>query len=166
MAPLPGPITQAGFLAFVRGTAGIPSSVLPDNSPAIGMAYRVAVDIVNLVLAIASPDMYVLAVYNLGVDNLINFAPDVQPPVAYKPPPPLTNEAGLPYFAFYRAQWKIYDFQSGVVQSAGDEGTTTSLVVQKAAENFTLSNLQNLKTPFGRQYLAIAQRTGTNWGLT
>ena len=32
----------SGFLAFIRGTMGISTSVLPDNSPVIPMALAVA----------------------------------------------------------------------------------------------------------------------------
>ncbi len=34
------------------------------------------------------------------------------------------------------------------------------MVVQEAAKNFTLANLQNLKTPWGRTYLGFAQAYG------
>jgi hypothetical protein len=40
------------------------------------------------------------------------------------------------------------------------------LLNPEAMKTFTLANLQNLKTPWGREYLAIAQRAGTTWGLT
>ena len=41
-----------------------------------------------------------------------------------------------------------------------------SLVVQKAAEAFQLSDLQNLKTPWGRTYLGFAQKYGPSvWGV-
>jgi hypothetical protein len=106
--------------------------------------------------------MYALAVYNLGGDTLINYAQDVQPPVPYETP---GNNDELPFFAYQRQKYKVSDFTPGVVQAASDEGTSTSLVVQKAAENFTLANLQNLKTPWGRAYLAIAQSVGSLWGL-
>ena len=33
-------------------------------------------------------------------------------------------------------------------------------------KDFTLANLQNLKTPYGRQYLAWAQAYGPLWGLS
>lgn len=165
MSCCPSRISEADFLTFVRGL-GMNSTVLPDDSPSIHDAYCVAVALVNLQLAAAAYTLYRLAVYNLGADNLINYANDVQPPAAYVPPPPLKNPDGLSFFAFYRNLWKIYDFTPGVVQSTGDEGTNTSLVVQKAAENFTLDDLQHLKTPYGRRYLQIAQKVGTNWGLS
>lgn len=158
------PPTLAGFLAFIRGNMAINTTVLPDNAPVIPLAFQIAMDLVNCDLNTASPDIYTLAVYNLGGDNIINFAPDVQPPVPYSDP---ANKDQLSFFAFLRWKWKLLDFNSGVVQSTGDEGTNVSLVVQEAAKNFTLSDIQNLKTPWGRNYLQIAQKYGADiWGLS
>jgi hypothetical protein len=55
---------------------------------------------------------------------------------------------------------------AGVIGSSADETTSESLVVPEAMKNLTLQNLQNLKTPYGRQYLYFAQAFGTNWGLS
>jgi hypothetical protein len=133
------------------------------------MAYNVAMAIVNRALQAVSftnpmtgqpSSVYALAVYNLAGDNLINYAQDIPnaPNVQGSVPP-------APYFINLRQRWNVYGFVSGVIQSASDEGTSTSFVVQEAAENFTLSNLQNLKTPYGRAYLAFAQSYGTLWGM-
>lgn len=156
-------VSQAGFVAFLRGVVAISVGVLPDDSPVIPLAYKFAVDVVNLQLAATSCDFYGLAVYNLGTDFVINYAPDVTDAPPYVNP---ANKDGLPYFAFFRQLYKVYDFTPGVVQSTSDEGTSVGLLVQKAAENFTLDDLQRLKTPFGRRYLQIAQKVGTLWGLT
>lgn len=72
----PPPPTPAGFLAFLRGTAGIPSTSLPASAQIIPGSLTVALDTVNLTLAQASPQIYTLAVYNLATDRLINFAMD------------------------------------------------------------------------------------------
>jgi len=145
------PPTLAGFIAFIQNVMGISSIYLPTTSPVIQMALTIALDIVNVQLQTASPDIYTLAVYNLAGDNLINFAPD---------------QAGQTYFQDLRTSFHISDFVAGVVQSSGDEGTSTSLTVPEALSHLTLSDLQNLKTPYGRQYLAFAQRYGQLWGLT
>lgn len=153
--------TLAGFTGFIRTIMGIDATILPDDSPFIPFAYAVSLEIVNVQINIVSCLMYTLAVYNLGGDNIINYAddlPDAAPYPGSQPP--------LPYFAYMRSKWNINGFVSGVIQSASDEGTSESMVVQEAAKNFTLSDVQNLKTPYGRQYLAIAQRTGTIWGLS
>ncbi len=143
--------TLAGFLSFVRSVMGVPQSALPDNAPVLQESLTFSLEIVNQTLNQVSPRMYTAAVYNLAGDNLINYAPD---------------QSGQIYFKDIRTSFNIGGFVSGVIQSSSDNGSGDSLVVQKAAENFTLSDLQNLKTPYGRQYLAIAQRYGTLWGLT
>jgi len=130
---------------------GVPMSALPDDSPAIGYAYEVAIAIVSQQLNLANPLIYTLAVYNLGGDNLINWAPDV---------PPST------YFADLRTKFGCLSFVAGTISSASDEGTSESIDVVENLKNLTLSDLQSLKTPYGRQYLAFAMRIGTLWGLT
>lgn len=157
--------TLAGFIEFIRNVMGINTTVLPDNSAVIPMALSVSLAIVNPDLAIAGytpgvagtipVNIYTLAVYNLGGDNIINFAPDV----AAAP-----NDT---YFADLRTKFNTYAFVSGVIQSSNDESTGNSMIVQEAAKNFTLANLQNLKTPWGRAYLAYAQSYGPSIvGLT
>ena len=95
-------------------------------------------------------------VYNLGADNLVNYAPD--------------SNLGTPpdkFFSTYRAANNITNFLAGVVNSAGDQGTSGSLTIGDGLKNMTIANLQNLKTPWGRTYLAYAQRSGINpWGLS
>ena len=65
-----------------------------------------------------------------------------------------------------RAQYNVLSFVAGVVNSTSDEGTSMGLTVPKAFEEYTIANLQNLKTPYGRAYLSISQSYGTLWGLT
>lgn len=159
--------TLAGFLSFIRNVMGISTNDLPDASPVINMALAVAMSIVNRALyavslpmtdtagveLISQPEsIYTLAVYNLAGDNLVNYAPDQQ---------------GRDYFQDLRKKLNINGFVSGVISGSSDQGTSQTLVVQEAAKNFTLANLQNLKTPWGRQYLAFAQTYGpTSWGLS
>lgn len=138
---------------------GIPSTVLPDSSATITDAYAFALEIVNQAINDASSTMYTAAVYNLGGSGVLNYGQDL-------PSAPIYKE-NLPFFAFVRKQWNLNDFLAGVVQASGDEGTNQSLVVPKAFENFTLADLQDLKDPYGRRYLAIAQRFGpTVFGMT
>lgn len=143
--------TLAGFLVFIRSNMKIPVERLTDNDPVIAMAFAVALEIVNLTIQCASPLIYKLAVYNLAGDNIINYASDQPPSI---------------YWAELRKSFDSNGFVPGVIQSAGDESTSDSYVIQEAAKNFTLANLQQLKTPWGRQYLAFAQSYGTLWGLS
>jgi hypothetical protein len=151
--------TIAGFTDFIYGVMGIDPLVLPSNSPVIAMAFSVATAIVNPALAVVAStvnvapqiDLYSLAVYNLAADNLINYAQD---------------QPGRTYFSDLRASLKINNFAAGVVASASDSGTSDSLATPDSLKNLTLSNLQNLKTPWGRQYLAFAQSFGSLWGVS
>lgn len=106
---------------------------------------EVAKAIVNPALACTSPKMYELAVYNLGADRLINFAQD-QP-----------NQS---YWRDRRKDMRIYAPSLGVPEAGSDQGTSGSLVNPEVMKNLTLANLQQLKTPFGREYLGIAQSFG------
>ena len=151
--------TQAGFLLFVRNVMGISPLVLPDDSPALGWAFQIAMLFANPDLALvatasnATPatSLYIQAVYNLAGDNLINYAPD---------------QDGRTYFQDLRTNFGVSNFVAGVVQSASDNGTSDSFTVPESLKNLTLQNLQNLKTPWGRAYLAISQSSGTLWGLS
>ena len=142
--------TIEGFKTFIYDYVGIPVAALPDVSPAIQAAYDLSIETVNLLLTVAQLS-YTSAVYNLGTDLLINYAQDI---------PPST------FFADTRATYKINSFAPGVVTSASDNGTSTSLMVPDFFKELTLSDLQHLKTPWGRTYLAIAQKTGTLWGVS
>lgn len=143
--------TLAGFLDFIRNTAGIPTSALPDNSPQIVTAFDVAVDLTLVELQQGSPTIYALAVYNLGVSNLINWALD---------------QNGQTYFADLRKTWNITGFVGGVISSSADQGTSQSLLNPDFMKGLTMANLQQLKDPFGRQWLAYQQSYGTIWGIS
>lgn len=151
--------TVAGFLLFIRNVMGISPLVLPDNSPTINWALSIATMFVNPDLGVvgsslnASPqtNLFVQATYNLAADNLVNYAQD---------------QTGRTYFADLRASLKINNFAAGVVQSASDGGTSDSLLVPDALKGLTLANLQNLKTPWGRTYLSMAQTYGALWGVS
>lgn len=147
-----GPPTLAGFLLYLQTALNPSAAQLPANSTWPATAFNVAMDIVNQALNAAVPDIYTLAVYNLATSNMINFAQD---------PPGQTFWAGL------RTTYKIDAFAAGVVQSTGDQGTNTTLLVQKALENITLADLQYLKDPWGRRYLGFAQKYGSSiWGIS
>lgn len=160
MSYAPAP-TLAGFISFIRNVMGISTVYLPDNSPVIPMALSVALAIVNPALnavgyapgiaGTVGVSIYTLAVYNLAGDNVVNYAPD---------------QTDQTFFQDLRTKMNINAFVSGVIQSASDESTSESMVVQEAAKDFTLANLQQLKTPWGRQYLAFAQSYGSLVGIS
>lgn len=148
-----GPPTVDGFTQFLRCVVGIPITALPDCSLAITRAFDNAIQIVNLQIAAASCLLYDEAVYNLATDYLITWAPDQQ---------------GQTFFAKLRGKdgYNITAFTAGVIQATADEGTSESMLVPDFFKQLTLADLQNLKTPYGRAYLAIAQRAGSLWGLS
>lgn len=164
--------TLQGFKEWVRLFMAVPTSVLPDDSVWFDWAYEVSLAIVNPQLAVAAGPLYpglppitspggatpiyALAVYNLGGDNLVNWVVD-DPSLD----PPLDT-----YWADLREKWNINGFVGGVIQSSADETTSQSMVVPEQFKELTIGNLQNLKTPWGRQYLAFAQSVGTLWGLS
>ena len=140
----------------------INSTVLPNNSDAISTAMQVALEIVNVQMNLVSPVIYTLAVYNLGGSNIINFAQDVSPPVIYK----TVNDQQFTYFEYWRYFFKITSFIGGTIASTSDEGTSESMNVPEGLNRLTLADLQYLKDPWGRQYLAFAMKYGTGWGIS
>lgn len=149
--PPPLAPTFPGFEQFVTLMMGPPFSALPSGSPYLLWAYNVALEIVSLDIAACSGAMYTLAVYNLAADNLVNYAQDTPPSTA---------------FAEFRKALDINTFVAGVVTSAGDQGTSDSVLNQDFFKGLTLRDLRNLKTPWGREYLSIAQDMGEVWGLS
>lgn len=152
--------TLAGFLAFISGVMGISTAQLPSNAPIIPFVYNLAVNTVNPALALMSnadttqPTLYATAIYNLAGDLLIQLAPD------QTGPPPST------YFAGLRTNFGCNSFVGGVINSTSDNSTSEGMELPEFVKGLTIGQLQNLKTPYGRAYLAIAQGYGTLWGLS
>ena len=146
-----------GYLTFIRDVMGISTAALPDANTAIAMTYNLSVNLVNPALQSVpnadstQPSVYAVAVYNLGGDFLVNFAQDTAPSM---------------YFTTLRTQLGLNSFTAGVINSSSDEGTSQSMSTPKAFDELTISDLQRLKTPWGRTYLGIAQAYGSLWGLT
>ena len=156
--------TLAGFIIFIQNVMGIASVVLPVDSPSIVYAFNVALMTVNPQIACAGYppcpmvpgnawSWYALAVYNLAGDRLVNYAPD---------------QSGQTYFANLRSNqgFNLNNFVAGVVTNTGDNGTNAGLTTPTQFQAMTVADLQNLKTPWGREYLGIAQSVGTLVGLT
>jgi hypothetical protein len=151
--PLATTPTEADWIAnFIRTTVGITTGALPDGSPFFDTAYLLAIETVNPLINSASPALYVQAVYNLAADILFNIAADT---------PPST------FFTNARTTMDLYGLVAGVPSAASDEGTSVGLVVPESLAQLSLSDLQNIKTPWGRMYLSIAQKWGPDlFGIT
>lgn len=142
--------TFAGFLSFVRNQAGFGQAALPDDSVYLTWCYEIAIETVNRTLQWVAPTVYALAVYNLGTSYLVNFAEDT---------PPDTT------FSMLRKKLDIDGPALGSVTSTSDEGTSVSVQAPDFFSQLSLEELQQLKDPFGRRYLALAQKAGSVWGL-
>lgn len=119
---------------------------------AIQVSFDVALEVVNITLSQATSQLYVLAVYNLATDRLINYAVDLP---------------GQDYFANLRSQWNLNAPVAGVATSGSDQSTSSSWLNPEQLKTLTLANLQQMRTPFGLSYLGFAQSYGqTLWGLT
>jgi hypothetical protein len=70
------------------------------------------------------------------------------------------------FFANLRQRFNCSGFVPGVISASNDETTGQSILNPDFMKTLTLGNLQNLKTPYGRQYLALAQDYGQVWGLS
>jgi hypothetical protein len=161
--------TLGEFQTWVYSVMGIPVSVLPNNSVYFTYAFDVACMIVNQQLNCISytppggsgpiTNLYVLAVYNLGGSNILQWAQDIGPPYT-------TYQNGLPYFQYMRQTFGMNSFVGGVVQSTNDERTNVVLATSEALKNLTIADLQYLNNPYGRAYLSFAQRAGTIWGIS
>ncbi|HET8685028.1 MAG TPA: hypothetical protein VFM18_00015 [Methanosarcina sp.] len=142
---------RTGFLAFIRSSMGITTAQLPDASTDIDNALNLSLAFVNDIIQQASTTLYDTAVYNLGGHYLIEFASD---------------QPGLTYFADARTSFDINGFVAGVIQSAGDQGTSEAMLVPDFFKEFQMSDLDVMRTPWGRFYLAIAQKMAYTWGLS
>lgn len=142
--------TLSGYVSFIRNIMGINTTILPDNSPYIEFSYNfslnICTDLLTCIPQIPGEFLYITAVYNLAGDTLLTYAVD---------------QPGQTFFTQAKQKYQLNTFVSGVVTFAGDEGTQSSLTVPDAMKGLTIGNLQNLKTPYGRMYLQIAQDFGS-----
>jgi hypothetical protein len=155
MSNLLGPVTRAGYVAFLR-RAGINSIVLPDDSFSIDLSLKISEDIVSLWLEYISCDIYTLAVYNLATDRLIHFQQDN----------PILPDPQNKFWTNLRKDFSINAFIAGVIRESHDESTGQSIEVPDSLKNLSLLDLQTLQTSFGRAYMAYAQQIGSLWGLS
>lgn len=183
--------TQDGYLQYLRSIVQIPSGALPDNSPYIEMAYDYALTVVNQQLQVVDtpgvpvlplvpplpvpypsggpfPTYYAYAVYNLAAHFQVSYTPDFPgQPADPNTVPPTPAIPPSTYFSELRTSMNLNSFVPGVIESTHDVTTGETFVVPDFVKNMTLGNLQNLQTPWGRQYMALAQAYGpTIWGLT
>lgn len=147
-------ISLAGYLIFLRTVVGIPTSAMPDDSLDIVISYDWAVQLTPYQIQTISDIAYTTAVYNCGADYLLQWGSD-----SY-------GEPGSTFFATIRQTYELNSFAAGVIENSGDENTSGRLRVPNNFNNLNIDQIVSLKTPYGRQYLAIYQRLGSIWTLS
>lgn len=157
------PPTKEGFMSFLRGVAGIPVEALPDGAPVIDFAYCQSLTLaLCLYQAVGGacadqPSYYAMVVYNLATHILVVYAMD----------DPNAEDPYKKYWTILREKMGLNSFTPGVIQSSSDNGTSVSFMVPEWMNNMTMADLQYLKTPWGRNYMGLAQAYGpTIWGIS
>lgn len=143
----------ADFRTFLATTVQIPAVALPAGSPWPGYAFDQAM---AWILTPPNPPgiLYALAAYNGATHILIEITPD---------------QTGSKYFANAcgAAGYGLITPPIGMIATAGDESTSQSVEVPEFAKGLQFQDLQMMKTPYGRRFLAWQQSYGpTVWGVT
>ncbi|MCL7707160.1 hypothetical protein M8368_27735, partial [Enterobacter kobei] len=86
----------SGFIEFVRTDMGVTAEQVPDDSPSFTLAYGGAVEWVNPDIACVTPNLYTVAVYNLGASFLVNYGTES-------------------VFAEFRKEYGLNNFKAGVI---------------------------------------------------
>ena len=89
--------------------------------------------------------LYILAVYNLGMHNLIGIALDIP---------------GQTFFVQARKDFKVLDFVGGIISGSADQSSSASITTSEMLKNVSISDLDLFKTPWGRSYAGYAQKYG------
>lgn len=150
--------TYEGYQTWLSNIMGLPDEIMsdPNMQSYFTLSYNMALEITNQYLDVASPMLYTQAVYNLAADFLVNITQD----------DPTLDPPYNTYWATLRQTLQVNNFIPGLINAANDEDTSAAILTPLGLQNLTLGDLQNLKTPWGRTYLAIAQSVGSLWGLT
>jgi hypothetical protein len=143
--------TLSGFLLFLRQQVGITTDNLPDDSIQITWAYNYAIEQVNTDIATVSALSYLIAVYNLATHILINIAID---------------QTGSTYFAQAQDKFGLARFTAGPISSSADVSTAESFATPDFVKNLSVNDLNMLKTPWGQEYMSIAMKYGSLWGIS
>jgi hypothetical protein len=138
--------TNSGTVAPAP-TAAVEVATAATYSPYLAWAFSVAIGVALIPPACMPPLMYVLAVYNLGMHQLLKVAQD---------------QSGQTFFSAQRKAFNLLTFQAGPVAASADQATSETLVTADFIKGLTMQGLDLLNTPWGREYLAYAQSYGPN----
>jgi len=152
------PVTTASWTAFLATlTTAVPNT--------ISVGDRIAISGVSPLgySQPAAPSRGYFQVNSVVDSTHFNYAVSPNPGTAILGP---NAAVSMTYFTQARLGFKLASFFPGVVGSAGDQGTSVGVDNPDFMRGLTLYDLQLLKTPFGRAYLAIAQKAGAAvWGI-
>ena len=128
----------------------LPATALSDQTigtytPSLVWAFQAAFDRCMSGNGYIPASVYIPALYNLGMHHLLKIGQDVP---------------GETFFQDMRAQYKLLSFTGGVVTSAADQNTSSTVTVPDLFKNLNMSNLDLLKTPWGREYMGYAMNYG------
>ncbi|MGH7250011.1 MAG: hypothetical protein ACREGC_03485, partial [Minisyncoccia bacterium] len=116
------------------------------------------------VYSVSAPGTQVQITYPLVANRAIGYPQATNPGAATVLPGAVLSQTS---FYNLRKGFGLLRFVPGVVTSVSDSGTSTGLLNSEFMRTLQIQDLQYIKTPWGRQYLAMAQRAGpTLWGLT
>ncbi len=101
--------------------------------------------------------------YNGAFQGTVTGANTLVYPLATNPG--AATQAGFLAQTFFSDQRKAYgllSFPVGAISSSSDEATSQSVVVPEFFKTLTLSGMDLMRTPWGREYLDYAQTYGQN----
>jgi hypothetical protein len=118
----------------------------------VNSTLNIGMSVVNDLIACIDATLYTRAVYNLGTHYLISLFQDYR---------------GQRYWKDLRKSFNLDTARLGVVASSSNDSSSTSYLNPEQFRHLTLRDLQLMKTPWGREYLGIAQDVGyTAYGIT
>lgn len=150
-------VSRSGFVEFIRNITvksgdrviTIDTIDIPDDDSVIDSCYAIASEICYDFASLGFDTLYEMAFYNLAFESLVG----------------LSNSEPIEAI---RCIYQYNSLATGLVASASDVSTSTSLTIPAHLSEMSLLELGYLKTPWGRQYLKIAQqfRTLSAWGVS
>jgi hypothetical protein len=151
----PNAPSLADYTLFVYDVAGVSPAYLPSSSPFLQYALNRALNIVLNIPSGLSGLEYTLAVYNCAFHIQLKITPDQ-----------VVNGVAYTYFLAKRQEFQLLQPVVGLVASSSDEGTSVTNAVPDALAQLTVTDLDFMKTHWGRDYLSFAQDFGGIWGLS
>ncbi|NDU92422.1 MAG: hypothetical protein G3I10_07410 [Ferrovum sp.] len=116
-------------------------------SPYLQWAFDAGVNLTLIPPADMPAILYVMACYQLAMHQLLKMAQD---------------QTGQTFFTQQRTTYGLLSFSAGPVISSGDQGTHQTLAEPEFLKGLTVSTLDLLKTPWGRESMAYSQQYGEN----